>query len=177
MTKKSKKKVESDEKKIIKQLIKNSNESINKIAEKCSFSRQKVWRIIKNLEKNNTIWGYTAVVDQEKQGLNSFMLLIKRGGPSVPRDKVKEITNRTLDDIAEKNNIFIESSFYLNGNYDWVICFTAVDLKKAKKFAEIFIKMYQGHVVEVNLLEKIFPAKKCGIVNPEIEKLTEYIGL
>jgi len=51
---------------VIEQLQRNSNESIDKIAKTCGFSRQKVWRIIKRLENNKTIWGYTAVPDKEK---------------------------------------------------------------------------------------------------------------
>jgi DNA-binding Lrp family transcriptional regulator len=66
MAKSSVKQIELDEKRILDELAKNANKSINDIAEKCGFSRQKVWRVIHNLEKNHTIWGYVAVVDQEK---------------------------------------------------------------------------------------------------------------
>ena len=65
MPKSSKKQIDEDEKKVIAALQKNSKESIDKIAKKCGFSRQKVWRIIKRLENNQTIWGYHAVVDDE----------------------------------------------------------------------------------------------------------------
>ena len=40
--------ITDDEKKIIHELQKNSKENIDKIAKKCGFSRQKVWRVIKN---------------------------------------------------------------------------------------------------------------------------------
>jgi len=56
MPKSSRKQIDNDEKKILRELQKNSKESIDKIAKKCGFSRQKVWRIIKRLEKNKTIW-------------------------------------------------------------------------------------------------------------------------
>ena len=56
MPKSSKKQIDADEKKVKRELKKNSKESIDKIAKKCEFSRQKVWRIIKRLEKNKTIW-------------------------------------------------------------------------------------------------------------------------
>ena len=67
MAKNSIRQIEEDEKQILLELSKNANKSINEIAKTCGFSRQKVWRIIKNLEKNNTIWGYVAVIDEEKQ--------------------------------------------------------------------------------------------------------------
>ena len=67
MTKTSKENIKKDEKRIIECIMKNSNESVNAIANRCGFSRQKVWRIINRLEKSHTIWGYTAVVDGEKR--------------------------------------------------------------------------------------------------------------
>ena len=77
MPKSSVKQIEQDEKKILDELTKNANKSINDIAENCRFSRQKVWRVINNLEKNHTIWGYTAVVYEEKLNKKSYLMLIK----------------------------------------------------------------------------------------------------
>ena len=57
MSKSSREQIDDDEKKVLWQLRRNSKESIDAIAKKCRFSRQKVWRIIKRLEKNKTIWG------------------------------------------------------------------------------------------------------------------------
>ena len=45
MAKNSVKQIEQDEKKILEELKENANKSINDIAEKCGFSRQKVWRV------------------------------------------------------------------------------------------------------------------------------------
>ena len=52
MPKNSKKQIDKDEKKVIAELQNNARESIDKIAQECGFSRQKVWRIMKRLEKN-----------------------------------------------------------------------------------------------------------------------------
>ena len=78
MGKSSKEQQAKDERKVLAELQKNSNESIDTIAKHCGFSRQKVWRIIKHLEDNKIIWGYTAVVDEEGTGLKHFVLLVKR---------------------------------------------------------------------------------------------------
>ena len=67
-----------DEKKVMHELEYNANESIDVIAKKCGFSRQKVWRIKKKLESNKTIWGYHAVVDHEKLHQKSYIMLIKK---------------------------------------------------------------------------------------------------
>jgi DNA-binding Lrp family transcriptional regulator len=55
MVKNSREQLDKDERKIITELQKNSNESTDAIAKHCGFSRQKVWRTIKQLEKNHII--------------------------------------------------------------------------------------------------------------------------
>ena len=57
MPKSSQKQIDNDEKEVIRELQKNSKESIDKIAKRCGFLRQKAWRIIRRLEKDKTIWG------------------------------------------------------------------------------------------------------------------------
>ena len=174
MPKRSKKQIENDETKILKELEKNANKSINEIAKKCGFSRQKVWRIIKRLEKNNTIWGYITIVDNEILGYGSFILLIKRTTKPISKEIVDLITKRKLEKTAEKLNVIIMCSQYLNGEYDWCIHFNARDIKHAKKFVEGFTVTYQDYVKEIKLLEEIFPIKKCGIPNPDIENLKDF---
>ena len=96
MAKNSMKQIEEDENKILQELANNSNKSINEIAKKCGFSRQKVWRMIKNLEKNHTIWGYTTIIDREKQGLKSYTVLIKRTNLPMEEEMVDKIIEREM---------------------------------------------------------------------------------
>jgi len=174
MPKRSKKQIENDETKILQELEKKANKSINEIAKQCGFSRQKVWRIIKRLEKENTIWGYVTIIDHESQAKNLFILLIKRTTQAATRDVVDLITKRKLEETAESMGIGLECSSYINGAYDWIIHFTAQDIKQAKKFCERFNAMYKGYIKELELLETIFPIKRCGLINPELENLKEF---
>ncbi|MCJ7570641.1 MAG: Lrp/AsnC family transcriptional regulator [Candidatus Thermoplasmatota archaeon] len=96
MAKRSIKQIEKDNKRILDELAKNANKSINDIAESCHFSRQKVWRVINNLEKNNTIWGYVAVVDEEKLDKKSYILLMKRTNKPVEKKLINQIVNGEL---------------------------------------------------------------------------------
>jgi DNA-binding Lrp family transcriptional regulator len=68
MSKSSKDQIEQDEKKILSELVKNSKENIDTIAKHCGFSRQKAWRLIKQLEEKKLIWEYTAICDDQKIG-------------------------------------------------------------------------------------------------------------
>lgn len=177
MPKRSKKQIESDERKILQELEKNANKSINEIAKKCNFSRQKVWRIIKRLEKNNTIWGYVTVVDHKKQDLNAYVILIKRTNQPINEKFLETVTKRKLEKMANKIGVTIESSSYVNGIYDWLVHFTAEDIKQAKKFCEGLNITYEGYIQDLQLLEEMFPIKRYGVVNPEVEKLKEFVDI
>ena len=83
MAKSSKEQILIDEKKLLTQMIKNARENISTIAKNTNFSTQKVRLMIKQLEKNNTIWGYSAVYNEEKMGLRHFVLMVKRSNKKI----------------------------------------------------------------------------------------------
>jgi len=174
MAKNSMKQIEEDEKEILHELANNSNKSINEIAKKCGFSRQKVWRMIKGLEKNHTIWGYTTIVNKEKQDLKNYTILIKRTNLPIAKEAIDKIIKRELERFATTIGIVLECSYYTHGVYDWVIYFSAKDTKDAKRFSEALTRLYSDNIKEIHLLETLFTAKKHGIVNPEIEKLKSF---
>jgi len=173
MAKNSYKQIIEDEKKIIDQLLKNANKSINEIAKSCGFSRQKVWRIIKNLEKSKVIWGYTAIIDEAKQDMEGYMVLIKRTNQPISKKVLDTIISRELVKSSLNIGIRMESSIYTNGIYDWIITFKAKNVREAKRFVERLNILFEGYVSEIQLLESMFVVQKGGIENPEKEKLRE----
>lgn len=177
MAKNSVKQIEKDERRILEELLKNANKSINEIAKTCSFSRQKVWRIIKNLEKNHTIWGYVAVVDEEKLDKKSYIILIKRTNKPLSQELIDKIVKREIVTKSKKSGIEVTNSIYTHGIYDWAICFNAVDIREAKGFVEEINKTFEGFISEIHLIEKMFSAASCGITNPEIKKLNNFFKL
>ena len=174
MPKNSVKQIEQDEKRILGELLKNANKSINDIAENCRFSRQKVWRVIKNLEKNHTIWGYTTVVDEEKLNNKGYILFIKRNNKTFPDKLIKKIIDRDLTNNGKKIDAEITNSFFTHGIYDWVICFNANDIREAKSFIEEVNKLYGEYISESYLIEKMFTAVSSRVTNPEIKKLNDF---
>jgi len=87
------------------------------------------------------------------------------------KDIIDKVVQRELEYQSEEIGIEITSSLYTNGPYDWIICFDANDIKGAKRFCENLNRVFEGYISELELLEKLFAAKKCGIQNPEIEEL------
>jgi len=176
MAKNSATQIEQDQKKITDEILKNANKSINEIAKKCGFSRQKVWRLIKNMEKNNTIWGYVTVIDPEKINKKRYVMLMKRKNKPIPKEIANQISNREIEKIVKKWGVEFINSTYLNGKFDYLISFDANDLKEAINVVELYRKLYTGFISEIELHEEIFPVKKDGINNPEINKINDFFN-
>jgi DNA-binding Lrp family transcriptional regulator len=174
MAKSSTQQIEQDERKIIKELRKNANKSINDIAKSCGFSRQKVWRIIKNLEKNKTIWGYTTVLDEHKLGKKSYLLLIKRSNKPISRDIVEKMARQKFMKRIEKIGVESLSNIYMNGLYDWLIFFNAEDIKIAKNYVEELNRTYGDYISNITLQEIIYTAQISGITNPNIKQIKDF---
>lgn len=174
MSKSSVIQIEKDEKKILGELSKNANKSINDIAETCNFSRQKVWRVINNLEKNHTIWGYIAVTDEEKINKKIYIILIKRTNKPLSQELINKIIKREL---GKQSGVEITDSIYTHGFYDWVIFINAPDIRDAKGFVEETNKIFEGFIAEIHLIEKMFTTVNCAVTNPEIEKLNDFFSV
>jgi DNA-binding Lrp family transcriptional regulator len=170
MPKNSRKQIDEDEKKILHELQGNGKGSIDAVAKKCGFSRQKVWRIIKRLENNKTIWGYCAVADDEKIDVTHYTMLVKR--TIVPiGEKLKDmISKEELDGYFPELNITLEDCLYVNGNYDWIISFTAPGIREMKIFCEKLLHKFSEHVESYEILETIITIEKQGIKNPSIDE-------
>ena len=105
--------------------------------------------------------------------MKQYIMLIKRSNKPIG-DVINKIIDLPMQCKEEEIDIDVICSSYLHGHYDWMLIFTANDIKNAKKFTELLTKQYQHAISEVHLLEDIFSVKKCGVVNPEIEKFREF---
>jgi len=175
MSKSSRNQIELDEKKILSELMKNAKENIETIAKHCGFSRQKTWRMIKRLEASGLIWGYTAIFDEEKIGLTHFVVMVKRTMKQLEEATADKIVSRKLEGIAIKMGIIIESSYYVHGEYDWVVTFTAQDINHAKKFSDSLIALYPGVIKKITIMQTLMFIRKQYILNPDKKKLKDFL--
>lgn len=175
MSESRKEKYAKDEMKILAELEQNSKGNIDTIAKRCGFSRQKVQRTIKQLEQTHMIWGYTTIVDKQKQGLQKFILSLKRSQKILNKKSMNEIFYDRLRKVILNLGITIESSYYVHGEYDWVLIFTANDLQHAKKFSDILFEAYPDAVDKVNLSQILFIQRDHRIENPDKSKLMEFL--
>lgn len=172
MAKTSKKQIDKDEKRIMAELERNSNESLDVLAKRLKFSRQKVWRFIKGLDKSKAIWGYTAVVDNERRSLNGYVLMLKRSSKPMDEKTLDTFISLQSQDTIE---VTIESISYVHGEYDWILSFTAPDIKMAKRFCETLLAAYPGMFQRMSLMENLVTVRDHHIVNPNVKKLNEFL--
>ena len=166
-------KIEKDEKRVINEFKNNARENIEIIGKKCGFSRQKVLRIIKKLENEKKIWGYSAIIDNEKFDLKRFLILIRRSTEPID-DAISKIIELSLTKKGKEIDVIIEYSSYLYGRYDWILIVTAKDIASVKKFSNILEKEYRDVISKVHIMEELFPVTRSGITNPNMEKLRDF---
>jgi DNA-binding Lrp family transcriptional regulator len=165
----------NDEKKLLAELVNNARKNISTLAKNTKFSTQKVRFMINQLEKNNTIWGYSTVYDEKKMGLKHFMLMVKRSNKKIDEQTIDQIISRKVEDFALDFDTFIESSFYVHGEYDWIITFVTKDINHALKFSESVLAQNPGIIERVTILQTMMFIRKHYILNPDRKELKEYL--
>ena len=160
---------------ILNELRKNAKMSIEMIAKNCGVSKQKVYRIIKHLEETHKIWGYTAIIEDSDQGLQKFILILKRSGQPISRETADTIASNRYEELYANLGISIESSFYVHGEYDWVLIFTAKDLRNAKKFSSLLAEKYPGVIVKMSLMQVLFSNREHYVFNPDPDALQKFL--
>ncbi len=173
MPKRSRDQIEQDEKNLLDELIKNGKQNVETIAKNCGFTKQKSWRMIKQIETKKLIWGYTAIFDEQKVGLKHFTLLVKKNGKSVKEKTIDSVFSRTGDDSLKKIGTLIENSYLVLGEYDWISTFLAKGIIDAKKHVDAVWGDHYDEIEKLTLLQTLMFVKKQNILNPEKNKLQE----
>jgi len=174
MPKISREQIELDEEKVLRELKKDSKQSIDVIGKKCGFSRQKVWRIIKKLENDETIWGYATLTNDDRRGLKHYTALVKRNSKPFSKEIVDDIMKGHLGDRLPEGDIEIDDALFVHGEFDWIISFTAPDVKMMKKFCDKLMFIFGDFIESYSVLETIISVRKEGIKNPSAKKLADY---
>jgi DNA-binding Lrp family transcriptional regulator len=150
------------EEKILEELKKNCKLTADEIGKKCGCSRYKVTRVIKKLEENNIIKGYTVVLNPLKLNFKHFIILMKRSSLPLDPELIKKNPLPRITEFVPGTNVKSVASLYVHGDYDWVLAFTAKDLAEAKNFFNQLLKLYNKYVDDLKLLEVVGPLRMNG---------------
>ena len=156
-------------------LQENANEDISVIAKRCHMSKDKLVKTIRHLERNQKIWGYTAVVDEHCLPLKKFVLLFKRNAEKFDGSLLSKNALEKFKAEYEPLGVRIDSSYFIYGEYDWLVIFNAQDLAAAKKFNVILFDHFPGLTEKASLMEVLLTHRAHYIVNPDQSKLREIV--
>ena len=162
------------EDKILRALIDDPTKSVREMSKELDSYRQKVWRKKKKFENHNVIWGYTSVVDESK--LNHVMYLILMKLEPMSEKLVDILVKRLMKKIPQKQQVNLLNVLYINGQYDLMVMFTASDHAIARKYFDSLRIEYKEHLIEKPVIVDVnFSLLREGKINPEIEKLYEFV--
>ncbi len=114
-------------------------------------------------------------MDEEKIGWKLFMVLMKM--KPLTKEQVKEQIERHKQDVPGKLAVRLIDAYYINGTYDWVVIFAARDWTTARKYYDNIRKGYEKTLIEKpEMVDIIFSTIRWGKINPEIEKLYEFVS-
>jgi len=156
---------------VLEALIEDPTRSARDIAEEIGTYRQRVWREKTRLERGNAIWGYTAVIDEIELGQVLYIVLTKTKPMTVG------LVDRLIDNIGdgEAYGVRLINFLYLNGEYDWLLMYSAPSRKAAKRFYEYVRTEYQDYYIEKPIIiEAIKPLIREGKLLPNPKSLEEY---
>ncbi len=160
--------------KILQSLMDDPTRSDSEIAQDLNTYRQKVWRRRKELEEENDIWGYTAVVDESKLNHVSYIVLMKTR--TMNKELVDILIKRITLEEPRKQGVRLKNMFYVNGEFDWVIRFTAPDHATARKYFETLRLQYADHLQEKPVMIDInFSLVLEGKHNPDLNELHDFV--
>ncbi|MGA1792314.1 MAG: Lrp/AsnC family transcriptional regulator [Thermoplasmatota archaeon] len=160
--------------KIIDALLNDPTKSMREIAKDLNSYRQTLWRKKKKMEEENLIWGYTAVIDEEKQGKVTFLVLMKT--KPMMKGLADLIVRRVKRNEPSKMNIRLIDLFQVNGEYDWVLRFSAPDHATARTYFDTLRALYVDYLLEKPVLVNVnFILVAEGKRNPEIDKLFNFV--
>lgn len=172
MPRKSKTEVQKDKMEILSNLKRNSRLSVYNIGKILGCSRQKVWHMLKDLEGDGTIWGYTVVLNQSKCDKQHFILLIKRSGEVIDHSQCKMILSEDFNSLIS-DDLEIETFMCLYGEFDWLLVVNAVDVLSVKTFIAHIKNIFGKYIDDIIILESVNIIKKNWIKNPNIEMRKE----
>ncbi|HVP99894.1 MAG TPA: hypothetical protein VMT57_00065, partial [Candidatus Thermoplasmatota archaeon] len=108
------------------------------------------------------------------QDLSKFILFISRSHIKHDPKDIDEIVKNLLAPVKQQLGITIVSSYYLHGQYDWMMIFTAADIMHAKRFADFILQKFPGRQ-DINISQILYTVRENYIPNPNIQEMREYI--
>ena len=157
-------------------LLDDPTRSAREVAKKLGSYRQKIWRQKKKLEDDKVVWGYTAIVDEMTMKRVLYIVLLKLKPMSSELADV--IIERLTTGRPQRENVRLITSLYLNGEYDWLVMFSAPNHAMARRYYDSLRLSYAEHLIEKPVIVDVnFTVVREGKLNPKLEELRDFVPM
>jgi DNA-binding Lrp family transcriptional regulator len=161
--------------KVLLELLDNAKQSDSRIAKKLGCAQSTVFRARKQLEDNNTVWGYSAIVDWNKLGYSLYSITV-RTKPAT-KEGARLVIKGLEEDYAGKYGVKLLNVFMMFGEYEWCLLVASSDEQAVHKYINYLREKYSTFFEHrPKHARVIFPCKQQGHINPKLRKL-EKLGL
>ncbi len=158
---------------ILEALLDDPTKSVGEIAKEINSYRQGVWRRKKKLEDERVIWGYTAVIDQKKIGHQMYLVLLKTKPMS--RGFADLVIDRIEKDVPRSIGARLIDLFYVNGEYDWIMRFSAKNHATARRYYDTLRVVYEEYLLEKPVMVDVnYIVVAEGKQNPGMSELYDF---
>ncbi|UCH89900.1 MAG: winged helix-turn-helix transcriptional regulator [Thermoplasmata archaeon] len=159
---------------ILNMLLEDPTKSINEMSKELKLYRQTIWRRKKKLENDKVIWGYTAVIDENK--LNHIIYLVLMKMQPMSKGMADTLIKRLSQKGPQKQKIRLIDEFHTNGEFDLIIRFAAPNYATARKYYDTLRLIYKDYLIEKPVIVDVnFILMAEGKMNPEIQELHEFV--
>ncbi|MFW3145958.1 MAG: Lrp/AsnC family transcriptional regulator [Thermoplasmatota archaeon] len=159
---------------VISALLEDPTRSMREIAKELNSYRQTIWRKKKRLEKDKVIWGYTAVIDESKLGKGTFILMMKT--KPMAKEMAEILIRRLKGNEPAKKDIRLIDLFQVNGEYDWILRFSAPHHTTARNYYDTIRAVYSDFLLEKPVMVGVnFILVAEGKRNPDIDDLFDLV--
>lgn len=101
------------------------------------------------MEEGNVVWGYTAVVDETKMNYVLYVVLLKLKPMS--KELADLLIKRMTKHEPEKQKVQLINVLCVNGEYDWILMFSAQNHATARRYYNSLRVVYMNSFLR-NLL-------------------------
>jgi len=155
---------------VLHHLLQDPTQGTNKIAQKTGMNRRTIFQVQKDLQEDQTIWGYTTVVDEKK--LKRVVYLLQFKTKPLTTEFADIIFKRLTTHEPEKHGVRILDVGYVNGLYDVLIMYSAPDHETARQYFETLRVIYKDHFLDEPLVSQINSYfVKNGKLNPRLKRV------
>jgi len=175
----SKEQSKHDLEKVTRLLVQNPNLDVESLAQQSHLSTQQVYKILRKLEENGTIFGTPRLIDLAKVERKRFIIFAKRSGALADDRTVKcALYSKEFLSLLAKERIRIipEDDYTCSGEYDMVTVISAESTLQANKYVDFLRSISHDYFSKFSIVEVMFTTKKNSIMGPDVERFTEYVS-